>query len=434
MSMIPSRRHRPSVAPTRAAVLPASGPLCLCLLVVLGFWHSPPSGAEVSEEWIEETIFRLEDLEGDERRETLLKASETNDKRLTGVLSRALLAGKKGDTDEVKERVTAALCRMAEPTMLETVSELCSAEDLETKERGLMIMGHLRSPEAITFLQQRIPLCHGTEKAAAIEALGYTGEKNLVPYLQGLLKQVRDEQKVAVRMSLARLGINRVIPALLQDYERTQRQREALDSEAKGALRLTGRDKARKLKRVRDKRKTVNRSLREQRRFFLDIPPTAIPEFVRAANGGDLVFSFALILENLPRMANRETAPLFIDLLHNQYPLIRLRALDILEKYRNPETDRKAREILAHQLKSEEWRDRRFVIRNCNWLPDDERITVITSALDDPSRAVRLAALKQIAKYRVAKAQPRLRELLSATDDVDLIAACRDAIEAIEGE
>jgi len=405
--------------------LPSLLPLLLCLVV-------PLLRAEVAESWIEETIFRLEDMRGEERRETLQRACELNDKRLAGALARTLLAELAEDSDAVRDRITETLCKTADASHMETVTKICESEDLGVKERGLKIMGHLKTPEAIEFLKERSRLSFGTEKAAAIEGLGYTGEKALIPYLERALKGSGRDGQTAARMSLARLGVNEVIPALLQDYERTHQEREKLDSESKRVERLPdGREKTRALKRIKEKRKRVFRNLREQRRFFLDIPSTAIPFFVQAANGEGLSFSYSLILENLGRMANAENASLFTGLLHNRHALIRMRALDILGKYRTPASQDEVRKILREHLDAEDWHLRLTAVEHLDWLPEAERNATILKRLDEPSRAARIAAVRQAGRYHVKEAAPRIEQMLQELTDVGLVVVCRDAIAAL---
>lgn len=409
-------------------------PAVRCLVAALVLVSIPLMAGEVSDDWIEQVVFGLEDMKGQERRDTILKACELSDKRLVEPLAKALLDAHEEDTDELKELVTAALCRMVDASAMETVTALCESEDLEAKVRGLKVMGHIRTREAIEFLQQRVHMSFGSEKEAAIQALGYSGEKRLVPFLTRLLKKGAPDEQTAARMALARLGVNDVVPALLQDYERNHRAREKLDFEMKRAMRMPdGREKSRTIKRIKDKQKRVFRMLREQRQFFLEIPPTAIPVFVKAANEDALAFSLSLILENLPRMASKETAPLFVGLLNNQHYLIRLRALAILEKYRAPETGKQVREILTAQLGSTHWRLRLFALESSYWLPDESRAPLALKCLEDPSRAVRLEAIRQLGQQRLAAASPKLREILDGANDVGLAMACRDAIGEIEG-
>jgi len=420
LAACPSRSRRPP-APTLASFLA----LLLCLVV-------PILRAEVAESWIEETIFRLEDMKGEERRETLQKACGLNDKRLAGALARALLAEVAEDSDAIRDRIAETLCKTADASNMETVAKICESEDLGGKERGLKIMGHLRTPEAIEFLKERARLSFGTEKSAAIGGLGYTGEKALIPYLGKVLKESGSDEQAAARMSLARLGVNEVIPALLQDYERTHREREQLDFESKRVERLPdGREKTRAFKRIKEKQQRVFRNLREQRRFFLDIPSSAIPFFVQAANGEGLSFSYSLILENLGRMANAENASLFVGLLHNQHALIRMRALDILGKYPTTASQEEVRKILQEQLAADDWHLRLTAVENLNWLPEAERNAGILKCLDEPSRAVRIAAVRQAGKYQVEEAAPKIRQMLQSAADVDLAVACKDAIAAL---
>jgi HEAT repeat protein len=383
--------------------------------------------AEVADDWIEETIFRLEDMKGEERQERILKACEMKDKRLAGVLARVLLAAE--DPDKVKDRIAEALCKTPDESLMGTITKICESDDLELKERGLKIMGHLRTAESVEFLKQRAQASFPEEKAAALEALGYSGRKELIPYLEKALRDGAGEEKTAARMSLARLGVVSVIPALLQDHERTHGEREQLDSEQQRAMRLPdGREKTRTLNRIGQKQKRVFRTLREQRFFFLDIPPTAIPFFVKAANEDPLAFSLALILENLPRMANAENAGLFLGLLHNKHPLIRTRALDILEKYRTPELEKQVQAVLREQLGSDDWHLRFFAVQSIYWVPEADRTPALLKCLDDPSRAVRIAAISQLGKHRAKEAEPGLRRILAENQDVDVVVACRDAI------
>jgi HEAT repeat protein len=335
----------------------------------------------------------------------------------------------------VKDRITEALCKTPDPSLMATLAKICESDDMEMKERGMKVVGHLRTAESVEFLKQRAQASFPEEKAAALEALGYSGRKELIPFLEKALRDEAAEGQTAARMSLARLGVVSVIPPLLQDHERAHGEREQLDFEMRRAERLPdGREKTRSIKRIEQKQRRVFRTLREQRLFFLDIPPTAIPFFVKAANEDPLAFSLALILENLPRMANAENAGLFLGLLHNKHPLIRMRALDILEKYRTPELEKQVQAVLREQLACDDGHLRLFAVQSSQWLPAADRTAALLKCLEDPSRSVRIAAIRQLGANRIKEAEPGLRRILAESQDVDVVVGCQDAIARLKQE